>query len=134
MSNKFLTASSSQYRVVTIKTIPHLVHIPYRGGNMNSSEIALFLENNPHIECRSDDRYTYFRNKHLPFYANNPDSCTRIDNHLLKTLPSSEILREINRGLEVEHITRITGYYTKVSQWNKGKLGELKDRIRTTIA
>jgi ribonucleoside-triphosphate reductase len=30
----------------------------------------------------------------------------------------------------VEGITRITGYFTKVSSWNKGKLGELTDRHR----
>ncbi len=30
----------------------------------------------------------------------------------------------------VDGITRITGYFTKVSSWNKGKLGELKDRYR----
>ncbi len=32
---------------------------------------------------------------------------------------------------DVDGITRITGYFTKVSSWNKGKLGELKDRHRT---
>ncbi|MBF0477192.1 MAG: anaerobic ribonucleoside-triphosphate reductase, partial [Deltaproteobacteria bacterium] len=31
---------------------------------------------------------------------------------------------------DVEGITRITGYFTKISSWNKGKLGELKDRHR----
>ncbi|MGD9817182.1 MAG: anaerobic ribonucleoside-triphosphate reductase [Desulfomonilaceae bacterium] len=31
---------------------------------------------------------------------------------------------------KVEQITRITGYFTKVSSWNKGKKGELKDRLR----
>ncbi|MCX5905057.1 MAG: anaerobic ribonucleoside-triphosphate reductase [Proteobacteria bacterium] len=31
---------------------------------------------------------------------------------------------------DVEGITRITGYFTKVSSWNKGKLGELNDRYR----
>jgi anaerobic ribonucleoside-triphosphate reductase len=31
---------------------------------------------------------------------------------------------------EVEGITRITGYFTKISSWNKGKLGELRDRYR----
>jgi len=31
---------------------------------------------------------------------------------------------------DVEGITRITGYFTKVSSWNKGKLGELADRFR----
>ena len=30
----------------------------------------------------------------------------------------------------IEGITRITGYFTKLSSWNKGKLGELKDRYR----
>lgn len=34
----------------------------------------------------------------------------------------------------VDGITRITGYFTKVSSWNKGKLGELKDRYRSTMA
>ena len=31
---------------------------------------------------------------------------------------------------EIEGITRITGYFTKISSWNKGKLGELRDRYR----
>ncbi|MFH0959206.1 MAG: anaerobic ribonucleoside-triphosphate reductase, partial [Pseudomonadota bacterium] len=34
---------------------------------------------------------------------------------------------------EVEQITRITGYFTKVSSWNKGKRGELKDRHRNRV-
>jgi len=33
----------------------------------------------------------------------------------------------------VEQITRITGYFSKVSSWNKGKLAELKDRRRYKI-
>jgi ribonucleoside-triphosphate reductase len=32
----------------------------------------------------------------------------------------------------VEGITRITGYFTKVSSWNKGKIGELHDRHRNS--
>jgi len=31
----------------------------------------------------------------------------------------------------VDGITRITGYFTKISSWNKGKLGELHDRFRS---
>jgi len=31
---------------------------------------------------------------------------------------------------EVEGITRITGYFTKINSWNKGKIGELHDRMR----
>lgn len=35
---------------------------------------------------------------------------------------------------DVEGITRVTGFFSKTSSWNKGKLGELKDRVRTNIA
>jgi len=31
---------------------------------------------------------------------------------------------------KVDGITRITGYFTKLSSWNKGKIGELHDRYR----
>lgn len=100
---------------------------------MNQAELLQFVAMSQHIECRWDERYTYFRNTRLPFYADNPDACTRIENELVTQLTSDALLREINRGLDVEQITRITGYFTKVSQWNKGKRGELKDRIRTGI-
>lgn len=34
------------------------------------------------------------------------------------------------KSKKVDGITRITGYYTFISGWNKGKKGELKDRFR----
>ncbi|MCL6582278.1 MAG: anaerobic ribonucleoside-triphosphate reductase [bacterium] len=34
---------------------------------------------------------------------------------------------------QVDGITRITGYFTKISSWNKGKRGELRDRYRNQI-
>ena len=33
---------------------------------------------------------------------------------------------------DVDGITRITGYFTKISGWNKGKIGELRDRFRNS--
>jgi len=30
----------------------------------------------------------------------------------------------------IEGITRVTGFFSKINSWNKGKLGELKDRYR----
>ncbi len=51
--------------------------------------------------------------------------------------------RRTNRGLHescpacgsvnVYGITRIVGYFSKITTWNKGKLGELKDRVRTDL-
>lgn len=49
--------------------------------------------------------------------------CGRTHRGLLTVCPSC--------GAEdLEGITRITGYFTKLSSWNKGKIGELKDRFR----
>lgn len=51
--------------------------------------------------------------------------------------------KKTNRGLQekciycgsknIEGITRITGYFSKISGWNKGKLSELKDRYKNHI-
>jgi len=51
--------------------------------------------------------------------------------------------RRTNRGLHerccdcgsknVYGITRIVGYFSKITTWNRGKLGELKDRVRTDM-
>lgn len=35
------------------------------------------------------------------------------------------------QGKDVEWITRTTGYFSRVSQWNPGKRGELQDRHRS---
>lgn len=40
-----------------------------------------------------------------------------------------------NREPEVlYHMTRVVGYYSRVENWNKSKIGELKDRHRGTYA
>lgn len=30
----------------------------------------------------------------------------------------------------LEHMTRVTGFFSKVESWNKGKIAELRDRYR----
>ena len=37
---------------------------------------------------------------------------------------------QTHQGKNVEHITRVTGFFSKVQSWNKGKRGELKERHR----
>ena len=49
-----------------------------------------------------------------------------------KELP--QLLVATHQGRNIEHITRVTGYFSKVSGWNKGKVAELKDRARTTVS
>ncbi len=50
-------------------------------------------------------------------------ACGRNERGLVDTCPACG-------SQDVEQITRITGYFTRISSWNKGKLGELKDRYR----
>ena len=40
------------------------------------------------------------------------------------------LLTQTYHNKNVEHITRVTGFFSKVQSWNKGKRGELKDRNR----
>jgi anaerobic ribonucleoside-triphosphate reductase len=51
----------------------------------------------------------------------------------MKELPVMDLESELSRGLKVEHITRVTGYFAKVNSWNPGKKGELQDRHRADI-
>jgi len=38
--------------------------------------------------------------------------------------------KQIVQGKNIHHLTRIVGYFSRVENWNKSKLGELKDRHR----
>ena len=51
-----------------------------------------------------------------------------IEAHELSTL-----LSHSRQGRNTEKITRVTGFFSKVGSWNKGKTGELSDRHRTEI-
>lgn len=51
------------------------------------------------------------------------NDCGRTSRGLLESCPNCS-------SSNVEGITRITGYFTKISSWNKGKKGELRDRHR----
>lgn len=37
------------------------------------------------------------------------------------------------QGHDVDHITRVTGYFSRTSGWNKGKVAELRDRAKEGI-
>lgn len=43
------------------------------------------------------------------------------------------LLKATHDGRNVEKITRVTGFFSKVSGWNKGKRGELGDRFRSNV-
>jgi len=43
------------------------------------------------------------------------------------------LLQTTYHGRNVEQRTRVTGYFSKVGAWNKGKTAELKERSRVDI-
>jgi anaerobic ribonucleoside-triphosphate reductase len=73
------------------------------------------------------------RNVRLPWYEENTNHCTRITMEKLKELDIEGLKTAINKGVDIIGISRITGYFSKISNWNEGKKGELKDRHRNTI-
>jgi hypothetical protein len=73
-----------------------------------------------------------FRDESLPFFdAENSFefvSFKDLDNMSLDYLKAN-----LFQGLRISMITRITGYFTVTSGWNKGKLAELKDRDKDSV-
>ena len=49
------------------------------------------------------------------------------------SLSQSQLAAATARGRNVDHITRVTGYFSHTSRFNKGKQAELKDRHRTGL-
>ena len=60
-----------------------------------------------------------------------PPEHVRIDIAKLPDLTWEKIKGVLAHGRDVEHATRITGYFSRVSAWNKGKTAELQDRHRS---
>ncbi|HDP70050.1 MAG TPA: anaerobic ribonucleoside-triphosphate reductase [Actinobacteria bacterium] len=72
-----------------------------------------------------------FKNTNAAQIAFSPEftvcnDCKRTSRGLLSNCPLCE-------SANVYGITRIVGYFSKVSTWNKGKLAEIRDRIRTNL-
>jgi hypothetical protein len=99
-------------------------------------EFVEWVEENKHVswaileEGENHPEGIVFRNPLLPWYQKDEGNMTFVSKWKFKELSSDGLTQAINQGLQVDYITRITGYMTTVSSWNKGKLGELKDRHR----
>jgi len=71
-----------------------------------------------------------FRDDSLPYFQNRKEACEFSSLEDLHKMSIDDFKKRLFQGLRVEGITRITGYFTKTNNWNKGKLGELRDRNR----
>ena len=51
----------------------------------------------------------------------------------LSKLTLSQLAAVTAAGKDVDHISRVTGYFSHASRWNKGKQAELRDRARVKV-
>ena len=97
---------------------------------MTHEELDSFLEGNPNIEWTNDeDGNLYFR--HTQYDAKNEK--VKVEPHALAKVTAEQLEKILVGGRNVDQITRVTGYFSRVSGWNKGKIGELAERERVNV-
>ena len=98
---------------------------------MTYDELVKFLDENPVIEWKEgvDKDHLYLRHSEY----DSQEEGISLDLTKLESITPPQLLNALVCGRNVEQLTRITGYFSRVSGWNKGKIGELKDRARVVI-
>lgn len=97
---------------------------------MTLEELNELLDKHKYIEWVVVEDGIAFRNTTLLWYRNNKNNATKITFKKLNEMTEVDFFNAINCGLEVDQITRITGYFSKISNWNPGKMAELRDRFK----
>lgn len=97
---------------------------------MTLEELNAYLERNRQIEWAQDEEGNIFLRHSI---YDKPNEKIKIEPNALANLTPQKLEQILVGGRNVEHITRVTGYFSRVSGWNKGKRGELKDRHRTRV-
>ena len=85
-----------------------------------------------------DGEFDYARGEHqgnLGLYIKNKrfDTEIHVSYDTIKTQDLDTLVRATHCGKNVDQITRVTGFFSKASGWNKGKRGELADRYRSNV-
>jgi hypothetical protein len=100
------------------------------GEKMTLEELDKFLEERPYVQWMADEEGNfYFRHEQF----DKEDEKVKITMTALSKITAPELEKVLVNGRNVEQITRITGYFSKIGGWNKGKRGELVDRHRVSI-
>lgn len=98
---------------------------------MTTDELNAYLEVSPMVEWAADEQGNYYF-RHSMF--DKGDDKIKVEPQALDKLSPALLEKVLVGGRNVEHITRITGYFSKVSGWNKGKKAELIDRQRVMVS
>ena len=62
-----------------------------------------------------------------------PPVVTRLTPEAIAAHDLTFLIAALAGGRDVTQITRVTGYFSKVSGWNVGKTAELRDRHRVEV-
>jgi len=93
---------------------------------MRLEELTSWLDAHEEWDYQMDERGVLVRNDRVETVTHL--SLDAVERHTLETLTVACL-----QGKDVDHITRVTGYFSRTSGWNKGKTAELRDRHRSTI-
>ena len=77
------------------------------------------------LEWAQDSTTMYYRT------VDNPNTVTKIDMHQQTNLDPTTLLSIIlgtREPLALYSMSRVVGYFSRISNWNKSKIGELRDR------
>jgi hypothetical protein len=94
---------------------------------MDKSTLITFLTENPK-QFQFEVKETGIQVKNLFF-----ETDIFFPNETITKATVNQIIHGTHQGKNIEHITRVTGYFSKVHSWNKGKVSELINRHRTPI-
>lgn len=97
---------------------------------MTHEELNSFLEANPKVEwAEEEDGTLYFR--HAQYDSEHEK--VKVTPDALSRVTAAQLEKILVGGRNVDQITRVTGYFSRVSGWNKGKIGELAERERVQV-
>lgn len=98
---------------------------------MESKEFIEYLDKNDHEFQWAEGEYKgtqgyYVKNKKY-------ETETHFSKDIIQNNDLQFLMQQTHHGKNIEQITRVTGFFSKVGSWNKGKIGELKERDRVKI-
>ena len=93
---------------------------------MKLVELQGIIDAASHLDYQMDDKGIVIENSRF-------ETRTHATFAAVELNTAATILASTSQGKDVDHITRVTGYFSRTSGWNKGKKAELEDRHRSAI-
>ncbi len=93
---------------------------------MKLEELTGWLDSKQEWDYQLDDDGVLIRNERL-------QTLTHVNFGAVEQNTLETVTAACSHGKDVDQITRVTGYFSRISGWNKGKAGELRDRHRSKV-